>query len=111
MDKAIGEINFNSLLSTTPRQIGKVGGAKDPKQNVSQKDLHKLTMNTTSSQKNLKIKLKGKNMAATKVKQSMVGATASAHEKLFVDFVFNNPELPERDQKILSEIEEHRKVW
>ena len=40
----------------------------------------------------------------------MAGATASAQEKLFADFVFNNPELPERDQKILSEIEEHRKV-
>ena len=67
-------------------------------------------MNTTSSQKNLKIKLKGKNMAAIKGKQSMVAATASAQEKLFVDFVFNNPELPERDRQILSEIEEHRKV-
>ena len=54
-------------------------------------------MNTTSSQKNLKIKLKGKNMAGIKGKQSMVAANASAQEKLFVDFVFNNPELPERD--------------
>ena len=67
MEKAIQEINFNSLLSTTPRQVGGVGG-KDTKQKVSQKDLHKLTMNTTSSQKNLKIKLKGKNMAGVKGK-------------------------------------------
>ena len=62
----------------------------------------------TAAQKNIKIKGKVKQgAAASKEKTQGQGTT---QDMLFGEFVFNNPEVPERDQLILKEIEDHRQA-
>lgn len=58
-----------------------------------------------AAKKNLKVKAKVKNGGA-KGRQ----VNGEEQDQLFCDFVYSNPELPERDREILSEIEDHRQA-